>query len=108
MYTSQVTDLEALLRRHLPRDSNDAATAHVLETWKRELADATSVRVEWVDRYGRRLQASWFGPHGDLRASTARPLEQADRVRRFVLDWQHLMERHGQHVHVTWQPGTHA
>lgn len=106
MYTSQITDLEALLRHHLPKDSNDEVTTHVVETWKRELADAPSVRVEWIDRYGQRLQASWLGPHGEPRASTARPLHLANQVRHFVLEWQRLMESHGRHVQVTWRPGT--
>ena len=52
------TDLEALLRCHLPKDTDSDITDHVVDQWKNSLATATRVIVERVDNYGPKLQAS--------------------------------------------------
>lgn len=106
MNTSQLSDLEELLNRHLRRDPNGAISAHVLNKWKADIANADTVKVEWVESYGPKLRASWFNSNGVLLASTARPPSRAESVRSFVRDWEEYMQNSGRPYRAYWADGT--
>lgn len=105
-HAARATDLEALLKRHLPRDSDSAINSHLINLWLAKMRSAESVRVEWVESYGRKLKASWLDPAGHTLLSTARPAGRADSVRDFVADWANYRQRHGLRYHVFGDDGT--
>jgi hypothetical protein len=105
-HTSPSADLEELLRRHLPEDSNDAITDYVVNEWKSKLANAETVVVEWTDSYRRKLNASWLDHNGRVLVSTARPPGRAGSVREFVRDWEQYMENRGLMHRVDWKDST--
>ncbi len=95
------TDLETLLRRHLPKDTDPDITNHVMDQWKNSLATATRVIVEQVDNYGPKLQASWLDHEGHVVASIARPFPRESSVQEFVRDWERYMRERGAQPSVT-------
>jgi len=95
------TDLEALLRCHLPKDTDSDITDHVVDQWKNSLATATRVIVERVDNYGPKLQASWLDHEGHVVASIARPFPRESSVQEFVRDWERYMRKRGSQPSVT-------
>lgn len=106
MHQAPPTDLETLLRRHLPKDTDSAMTDRVVDQWKTSLATATHVIVAQVDNYGPKLQASWLDPEGRIVASIARPFPRNSSVRRFVMDWERYMRQRGVQASVTWNEAT--
>jgi hypothetical protein len=101
MHQARPTDLETLLRRHLPKDTDSDITDCVVDQWKTSLATATRVIVARVDNYGPKLQASWLDPEGRIVAAIARPFPRASSVRTFVRDWERYMRKRGVRASVT-------
>lgn len=105
-HTARATDLEVLLKRHLPSDSDSAINSHLISRWLAKMTSAQSVRVEWVESYDRKLKASWLDPAGNTLLSTARPAGRAESVREFVSDWAKYRQLHGLRYQVIWDDGT--
>jgi hypothetical protein len=103
MRRTAVTDLEELLKRHLPRDTSEAMTDYVRESWLRVLPAAQVVVVEWVDDPSPQLTASWLNDRGEVIASISSPPSQAESVREFVRDWESFRYRHGLDARVEWE-----
>jgi hypothetical protein len=93
MTASYLTDLEDLLRKHLPKDSDPKMTDHVVSRWKAQLEPASVVKLEWDTGFGRKLKASWLDG-GEVLASMARPEARAQSLREFVSDWEAFRRRH--------------
>jgi hypothetical protein len=102
MHQAPPTELETLLRRHLPKDTDSDITDRVVDQWKTSLATASRVIVARVDNYGPKLQASWLDPEGRVVASIARPFASESAVRKFVREWERYMRKRGAKPSVTW------
>src|ERR1700682_4769231 len=89
-----LTDLEDVLRRHLPRDSDPNMTDHVVHQWKSQMESASEVQVDWIEHHGRKLRASWSNGEAVL-VSIARPLPKAESLWKFVHEWEACRLHHG-------------
>jgi hypothetical protein len=90
---SYLRDLESVLRKHLPKDSDQRITDHMVAKWTSQIAEATEVIFSWDHEHGRKLKASWSAG-GSVLASMAQPEGRAASLREFVDDWQHCRRTH--------------